>query len=65
MKTVSIVKAGLGGGAALLLTGLRWLQQQGSSRVKLYVEADHQAAIELYLIYGFTTVSRDVMYAQG
>ena len=52
-------------GKALLLTGLRWLQQQGSSRVKLYVEADHQAAIELYLIYGFTTVSRDVMYAQG
>ena len=52
-------------GKALLLTGLRWLQQQGNSRVKLYVEADHQAAIELYLIYGFTTVSRDVMYAQG
>jgi mycothiol synthase len=52
-------------GKALLLTGLRWLQQQGNSRVKLYVEADHQAAIELYLTYGFTTVSRDVMYAQG
>ena len=52
-------------GKALLLTGLRWIQQQGNSRVKLYVEADHQAAIELYLTYGFTTVSRDVMYAQG
>jgi len=52
-------------GKALLLTGLRWLQHQGNSRVKLYVEADHQAAIELYLTYGFTTVSRDVMYAQG
>ena len=52
-------------GKALLLTGLRWLLQQGNSRVKLYVEADHQAAIELYLTYGFTTVSRDVMYAQG
>jgi mycothiol synthase len=52
-------------GKALLLTGLRWLQQQENSRVKLYVEADHQAAIELYLTYGFTTVSRDVMYAQG
>ena len=33
--------------------------------MKLYVEADHRAAIELYLTYGFTTVSRDVMYAQG
>lgn len=52
-------------GKALLLTGLRWLQQQGNSRVKLYVESDHQAAIELYLTYGFATASRDVMYAQG
>jgi mycothiol synthase len=57
--------AGRGVGKALLLTGLRWLQQRGNSRVKLYVEADHQAAIELYLIYGFATASRDVMYAQG
>jgi mycothiol synthase len=52
-------------GKALLLTGLRWLQQQGNSRVKLYVESDHQAAIELYLTYGFATASRDVMYAHG
>jgi mycothiol synthase len=52
-------------GKALLVTGLRWLQQQGNSRVKLYVESDHQAAIELYLTYGFATASRDVMYAQG
>jgi mycothiol synthase len=52
-------------GKALLLTGLRWLQQQGNSRVKLYVESDHQAAIELYLTYGFATASRDVMYGQG
>ena len=52
-------------GKALLLTGLRWLQQQGNSRVKLYVESDHQAAIELYLTYGFATASRDVMYAQA
>jgi mycothiol synthase len=52
-------------GKALLLTGLRWLQQQGNSRVKLYVESDHRAAIELYLTYGFATASRDVMYAQG
>jgi mycothiol synthase len=52
-------------GKALLLTGLRWLQQQGNSRVMLYVESDHHAAIELYLTYGFATASRDVMYAQG
>jgi mycothiol synthase len=52
-------------GKALLLTGLRWLRQQGNSRVKLYVESDHRAAIELYLTYGFATASRDVMYAQG
>jgi mycothiol synthase len=52
-------------GKALLLAGLRWLQQQGNSRVKLYVESDHQAAIELYLTYGFAIASRDVMYAQG
>lgn len=58
-------ESGQGLGKALLLTGLRWLQQQGCSRVKLYVEADHRAAIELYLTYGFTTASRDVMYAQS
>jgi mycothiol synthase len=52
-------------GKALLLTGLRWLQQQENSRVKLYVESDHQGAIELYLNYGFAIASRDVMYAQG
>jgi mycothiol synthase len=51
-------------GQALLLTGLRWLQRQGDTRVKLYVESDHRAAIELYLTYGFATASRDVMYAK-
>ena len=34
-------------------------------RVELYVEADHRVAVELYLTYGFVTVNRDVMYAQG
>jgi mycothiol synthase len=57
--------AGRGLGKALLLTGLHSLQQRGSSRVKLYVEADHKVAIELYLTYGFAMASRDVMYAQG
>jgi mycothiol synthase len=59
----SAARRGLG--KALLLTGLRWLQQQGNLRVKLYVESDNRAAIELYLTYGFATASRDVMYAQG
>jgi mycothiol synthase len=58
----SAARRGLG--KALLATGLRSLQQRGSTRAQLYVEADHRAAIELYLNYGFATVSRDVMYAQ-
>ena len=57
--------AGGGLGKALLLTGLSSLQERGSTRVELYVEADNEAAIKLYLSYGFATVSRDVMYAQG
>ena len=57
--------AGQGLGKALLLTGLRSLQERGSTRVELYVEADHEAAIKLYRTYGFATVSRDVMYAQS
>jgi mycothiol synthase len=57
--------AGQGLGKALLLTGLRSLQERGSTRVELYVEADHKAAIELYRTYGFGTASRDVMYAQS
>ncbi|HZL75215.1 MAG TPA: mycothiol synthase [Propionibacteriaceae bacterium] len=57
--------AGRGLGKALLLTGLRSLQLRGNTRVELYVEADQPAAIGLYLSYGFATVSRDVMYAQG
>jgi mycothiol synthase len=57
--------AGSGLGKALLLTGLRSLQERGSTQVELYVEADHRAAIELYVSYGFVTVSRDVMYAQA
>jgi mycothiol synthase len=57
--------SGRGLGKALLLTGLRSLQERGNTRVELYVEADHRAAIGLYLTYGFATVSRDVMYAQG
>ena len=55
---------GQGLGKALLLTGLRHLEQQGNTEVQLYVEADHARAVGLYRAYGFSTASRDVMYAQ-
>lgn len=55
---------GRGLGKALLGRGLKYLQQRGNVVVKLYVEADHSQAIRLYLGYGFTVTSRDVMYAQ-
>jgi mycothiol synthase len=55
---------GRGLGKALLLTGLRHLEQQGNSVVQLYVEADHARAVGLYQAYGFSTASRDVMYGQ-
>jgi mycothiol synthase len=62
---VAPLAAGQGLGKALLLTGLRSLQERDSTRAELYVEADHAAAIQLYLTYGFATASRDVMYAQS
>jgi mycothiol synthase len=55
---------GRGLGKALLLTGLQHLWQQGDTMVKLYTEADNPDAVGLYRHYGFTTASRDVMYAQ-
>jgi mycothiol synthase len=51
-------------GQALLLTGLRHLQQRGNTVVELYVEAASGPAVALYSSYGFTTAARDVMYAQ-
>jgi mycothiol synthase len=54
----------LGLGKALLLTGLDYLRRQRNTVAKLYVEADNPDAVGLYRDYGFTTVSRDVMYAQ-
>jgi mycothiol synthase len=61
---VSPSAGGHGLGKALLLTGLWHLRRQGDTVVKLYVEADHSDAVGLYQDYGFTTASRDVMYAQ-
>jgi mycothiol synthase len=61
---VSPVIGGLGLGKALLLIGLEHLRKQGDTAVKLYVEADNPDAVGLYRDYGFTTSSRDVMYAR-
>jgi mycothiol synthase len=61
---VSPAAGRLGLGKALLLTGLEHLRRQGNTVAELYVEADNPDAVGLYRDYGFTTVSRDVMYAQ-
>ncbi len=61
---VSPAAGGRGLGKALLLTGLQHLRREGDSVVELYVEADNADAVGLYRDYGFTTASRDVMYAQ-
>jgi mycothiol synthase len=51
-------------GQALLLTGLAHLRRRGNTTVELYVEAASGPAVALYSGYGFTTATRDVMYAQ-
>ena len=61
---VSPAEGGAGLGKALLLVGLRHLRGSGDTVAELYVEANHSDAVGLYRDYGFTTVSRDVMYAQ-
>ena len=55
---------GQGLGGALLDTGLQHLADRGNTLVELYVEGDHARAVALYEGRGFTTASRDVMYAQ-
>jgi mycothiol synthase len=61
---VSPTVGGRGLGKALLAIGLEYLRRQGNTVVELYVEANHPDAVGLYRDYGFTTTSRDVMYAQ-
>ena len=61
---VSPAAGGHGLGKALLLVGLWHLRRSGNTVAELYVEADHSDAVGLYRDYGFTTASRDVMYAQ-
>ena len=55
---------GRGLGGALLDTGLQHLRASGDTEVELYVEGDHAGAVGLYRGRGFSTASRDVMYAQ-
>jgi mycothiol synthase len=54
---------GRGLGTLLLAAGLAHLQGNGCTRVQLYVEADHQKAVNLYRHRGFSVTTRDVMYA--
>jgi mycothiol synthase len=55
---------GAGLGKALLSRGLTHLRERGLSTVELYVEADHERAVNLYTRYGFAVSSRDVMYVE-
>jgi mycothiol synthase len=57
--------AGRGLGKALLRAGLRHLRDDlGLTEVILYVEGDNEPAVNLYVLNGFDTLSRDVLYAQ-
>jgi len=62
---VDPLAGGQGLGKALLAVGLQHLKRRGNTRVRLYVEAAHGAAIALYSAYGFRVASRDVMYASA
>ncbi len=55
---------GRGLGGALLDTGLQHLRAAGNTEVELYVEGDAEGPVALYRGRGFSTASRDVMYAQ-
>lgn len=51
---------GKGVAGHLIGTALHRLQDKGTSRVELYVEADNTAALELYRRWGFTVAGQDV-----
>jgi mycothiol synthase len=49
-------------GAGLTLAGLRYLRGLGLREVMLYVEADNDAAVNVYQNLGFTHWDTDVAY---
>jgi mycothiol synthase len=51
-------------GAALTLAGLQYLRDRGLGEVMLYVEADNNAAVQVYERLGFTLSGTDVSYAR-
>lgn len=51
-------------GGALTLAGLRYLRDRGLRQVKLYVEADNDAAVRMYRDLGFTHWDTDVSYVR-
>jgi mycothiol synthase len=53
---------GLGLGNALLVRGLRHLQQRGCPTVLLYVDGDNTTAVRLYEKAGFTSYDTDVQW---
>lgn len=53
---------GVGLGRALTITGLRHLNDTGSTMAMLYVEADNPSAVLLYESLGFHTTHIDVAY---
>jgi mycothiol synthase len=62
---VGIAPGAQGGGLgkALVITGLRHLQDRGAADVLLYTEADNAPAVRLYTGLGFTLWSSDAMFA--
>jgi mycothiol synthase len=53
---------GLGLGSALLVRGLRHLEQRGCPSVLLYVDGDNETAVRLYEKAGFTAYDTDVQW---
>ena len=57
--------SGQGLGRALVLTGLRYLRQNGILNAMLYVDSDNAGALRLYKSLGFVESGRDVLYRLG
>ena len=62
VTAVSSKYAGKGVGKALTITGLNYLKYQGLNSAMLYVDAENQAAFNLYKSLGFVESGKDVLY---